>query len=63
MLRRQQAVDRAVPRAMRSPRAPRLQREIERLFWIEIAEGLLPTVATLYGACLCQELGVGSSTN
>lgn len=47
MVRRQQAADRAIPRAMRSPGAPRLQREIERLFWIEIAKGSLPAAAAL----------------
>jgi IS30 family transposase len=32
---------------MRSPGAPPLPREIERLFWIEIAKGLIPTEAAL----------------
>ncbi len=48
MVRRQQAADRAVRRAMRSPGgAPAIRRETERLFWIEIAKGLLPAVAAL----------------
>ncbi|APE17904.1 IS30 family transposase [Mycolicibacterium pallens] len=32
---------------MRSPGAPAIRRETERLFWIEIAKGLLPAVAAL----------------
>ena len=45
MVRRQQAADRAVRSSMRSPGHPPLQREVQRLFWIEIAEGLLPAEA------------------
>lgn len=47
MVRRQQAADRAVRRAMRSPGAPPHQRETERLFWIEIAKGSLPAAAAI----------------
>lgn len=47
MVRRQQAADRAIRRAMRSPGAPPHQRETERLFWIEIAKGSLPAVAAI----------------
>jgi IS30 family transposase len=51
MVRRQQAADRAVPPAMRSPGTPPLQREVQRLFWHEIAKGLLPAeAATVVGA-------------
>jgi len=32
---------------MRSPGAPPLQREVERLFWIEIAKGLIPAEAAI----------------
>src|SRR5664280_744695 len=32
---------------MRSPGAPPLPREVERLFWIEIAKGLIPAAAAL----------------
>ncbi len=42
MVRRQQLADRAVRPLMRSPGTPPLQREVQRLFWIEIAKGLLP---------------------
>ena len=47
MVRRQQAADPAVRRAMRSPGAPPHQHETERLFWIEIARGLLPAAAAI----------------
>lgn len=47
MVRRQQAADRAIRRAMRSPGAPPHQRETERLFWIEIAKGSLPAAAAI----------------
>jgi len=47
MVRRQQAADRAVRRRMRSPGHPPMQREVERLFWIEIAKGLIPAEAAL----------------
>jgi len=47
MIRRQQAADRAIRRAMRSPGAPPHQRETERLFWIEIAKGSLPAAAAI----------------
>jgi hypothetical protein len=45
MVRRQRAADRAVRRPMRSPGHPPLQRELQRLFWVEIAKGLLPAEA------------------
>ena len=45
MVRRQQAADRALRLPLRSPGAPPLQREVQRLFWIEIAKGLLPAEA------------------
>ena len=47
MVRRQQAADRAVRRPMRSPGHPPLRREIERLFWREMAKGLLPAEAAV----------------
>lgn len=47
MVRRQQAADRAIRRAMKSPGAPPHQRETERLFWIEIAMGSLPAAAAI----------------
>lgn len=45
MVRRQQAADRAERPRMRSPGAPPFPREVERLFWIEIAKGLIPAAA------------------
>ena len=45
MVRRQQAADRAVRAPMRSPGTPPLPREMQRLFWIEIAKGLIPAQA------------------
>lgn len=45
MVRRQQDADRAVRRAMRSPGSPPIAREVQRLFWIEIAKGVIPAVA------------------
>ena len=45
MVRRQRAADRAQRLKMRSPGTPPLPREVERLFWIEIAKGLLPAAA------------------
>ena len=45
MVRRQQAADRAERPRLRSPGAPRFPREVERLFWIEIAKGLIPAAA------------------
>jgi hypothetical protein len=47
MVRRQRDADRAVRPAMRSPGTPPHQRETERLFWIEIARGLLPAQAAI----------------
>lgn len=47
MVRRQHAADRATRPRMRSPGAPPLQREVERLFWIEIAKGLIPAEAAI----------------
>lgn len=41
MVRRQQAADRAVRPAMRSPGHPKFQREVEAAFWAEVAKGLL----------------------
>ena len=45
MVRRQQAADRAVRPPMRSPGTPPIPREVQRLFWIEIAKGLVPAEA------------------
>lgn len=45
MVRRQQAADRALRPPMRSPGTPPIPREAQRLFWIEIARGLLPAEA------------------
>jgi len=47
MVRRQQAADRAKRKKMRSPGHPPLPREVERLFWIEIAKGLVPAAAAI----------------
>jgi hypothetical protein len=47
MVRRQQAADRAVRPPMKSPGTPPIPRETQRLFWIEIATGLLPAEATI----------------
>jgi len=47
MVRRQQAADRAVRPPLRSPGTPPHQREVQRLFWIEIAKGLLPAQAAI----------------
>lgn len=47
MVRRQHEADRAVRAKMRSPGVPPLQREVERLFWIEIAKGLIPAEAAI----------------
>jgi IS30 family transposase len=47
VVRRQQAADRAVRAGMRSPGAPALPREVQRLFWIEIAKGVLPAEAAV----------------
>ena len=47
MVRRQQAADRAVRQPLRSPGAPPHQREMQRLFWIEIAKGVLPAEAAI----------------
>jgi hypothetical protein len=44
-VRRQQDADRAMRLAMRLPAAPALQRKVQRLFWIEIAKGLMPEEA------------------
>jgi transposase-like protein len=46
MARRQHAADRAQRPKMRSSGTPPLPRETERLFWIEIAKGLLPVAAS-----------------
>ena len=45
MGRRQQAADRALRPPMRSPGTPPIPREVQRLFWIEIAKGLIPAEA------------------
>lgn len=45
--RRQQAADRALRPPMRSPGTVSTHREVARLFWIEIAKGLLPAEAAL----------------
>ncbi|ASQ91857.1 IS30 family transposase [Streptomyces sp. 11-1-2] len=45
MVRRQQAADRAIRPAMRSPGHPTFHREVEVAFWDEIAKGLLPEEA------------------
>ncbi len=47
MVRRQQDADRAVRAAMRSPGAPPHQREVQRLFWVGIAKGVLPAEAAI----------------
>ena len=47
MVRRQQQADRSKRSVMRSPGAPPLRREVERLFWIEIAKGSLPAEAAI----------------
>jgi hypothetical protein len=47
MVRRQRAADRAVRSAMKSPGAPPLRREVQRLFWVEVAKGLLPAEAAV----------------
>jgi hypothetical protein len=47
MVRRQQLADRAVRPAMKSPGSPPHQRETQRLFWIEIAKGLIPAAAAI----------------
>lgn len=47
MVRRQQDADRGVRAAMRSPGAPPHQREVQRLFWVEIAKGVLPAEAAI----------------
>ncbi len=47
MVRRQQNADRAVRAAMRSSGVPALQREVQRLFWLEIAKGVLPAAAAM----------------
>lgn len=45
MVRLQQDADRAVRRPMRSPGSPPIAREVQRLFWIEIAKGVIPAAA------------------
>jgi len=47
VVRRQQDADRGVRAAMRSPGAPPHQREVQRLFWVEIAKGVLPAEAAI----------------
>jgi IS30 family transposase len=47
VVRRQQAADRALRSVMRSPGAPPHQREVQRLFWVEIAKGVLPAEAAI----------------
>jgi len=51
MVRRQQGADRALRPPMRSPGTPPHPREVQRLFWLEIARGLVPAhAAELVGA-------------
>lgn len=45
MVRRQQGADRAIRPRLRSPGTPPLPREVQRLFWLEIAKGLIPAQA------------------
>lgn len=45
MGRRQQAADRALRPPLRSPGTPPIPREVQRLFWIEIAKGMIPAQA------------------
>ncbi len=45
MVHRQQLADRAGRPPMKSPGSPPLQRETQRLLWIEIAKGLIPAQA------------------
>ncbi|MHB0928524.1 MAG: IS30 family transposase [Candidatus Nanopelagicales bacterium] len=45
MVRRQQEADRAVRGPMWSPGSPAHPREVQRLFWLEIAKGLIPAQA------------------
>jgi len=47
MVRRQQLADRAIRPKMKSPDARPLQRETQRLFWIEIGKGVIPAAAAL----------------
>ncbi|MHB0928984.1 MAG: IS30 family transposase, partial [Candidatus Nanopelagicales bacterium] len=47
MVRRQQGADRAVRRRMWSPGSPAHPREVQRLFWLEIAKGLIPAQAAV----------------
>ena len=47
MVRRQQLADRAIRPKMESPGWPGHQRETQRLFWIEIAKGLIPAAAAI----------------
>jgi hypothetical protein len=47
VVRRQQAADRAKRPKMRSPGHPPMNREVERLFWIEIAKGVIPGEAAI----------------
>lgn len=56
MVRRQQAADRAERPRMRSPGSPPFPREVERLFWIEIAKGLMPAEAA-YAVGASQPVG------
>lgn len=47
MVRRQQAADRAIRPKMRSPGSRSVQRESQRLFWLEIRKGLIPGQAAI----------------
>ena len=47
MVRRQYLADRAIRPKMKSPGNPPHQREMQRLFWIEIAKGVMPAAAAL----------------
>jgi len=47
MVRRQQLADRGIRPKMKSPGARPLQRETQRLFWIEVGKGVIPAAAAL----------------
>ena len=47
MVRRQQGADRAQRPQMRPQGHPPIARETERLFWIEVAKGVIPAAAAI----------------
>ena len=47
MVRRQQLADRGIRPKVKSPGTPPLLRETQRLFWIEIAKGVIPAAAAI----------------